>query len=114
MRATGDCFQANGRAFMRRIDAGARNVVLVHGEVTGKGRIEGVKHGHAWIEESIGGAVFVRSFANGGDLFVDRDSYYELGRIGENVHRYDAAAFRQRVLEHGHWGPWDLVTSTGL
>jgi len=31
-----------------------------------------------------------------------------------NLHKYNWEEARAKILETGHWGPWDLVTSSGL
>jgi hypothetical protein len=108
----GDCFEANGRYFMdaAAFPGGNKTLHLVHGEVTGQGPLEGVKYGHAWIEDGN----MVIDVSNGRTVRMPKATYYALGRIGDNVHHYDAPAFRRKVMQHKHWGPWDLVTSTGL
>jgi hypothetical protein len=108
----GDCFEANGRYFMdaAAFPGGNNTLHLVHGEVTGQGPLEGVKYGHAWIEDGN----MVIDVSNGRTVRMPKATYYALGRIGDNVHHYDAPAFRRKVMQHKHWGPWDLVTSTGL
>ncbi len=83
---------------------------LVHGEVTGQGPIEGVKYGHAWVED--GGTVI--DVSNGRDIRMSKAAYYALGGIGDNVHKYNLAQFRRKVSKFGHWGPWDLKTESGL
>ena len=121
----GDCFFANGLEFQRLtglMQGTNDKVLLVHGAVIGSegGPIAGLEHMHCWVEiefDDDESRAIVISVANGDSFAVSRARYYEIARIaqaGNNVHRYDMAAFRQRVLEHGHWGPWDLVTSTGL
>lgn len=90
--------------------SGGRDLVLVHGEVLGRGPLEGVQFAHAWVED--------------GDEVIDvtrnvrmpRDQYYALGAIDQigNMHRYTVDQIRRHGAETGHWGPWELVTSTGL
>jgi hypothetical protein len=109
--ATGDCFEAAGRYMMEHaiFPGGKPHLVLVHGEVTGQGPIEGLKYGHAWIED--GGTVIDVSM--GRNIRMPKREYYSIGRIGKNVHRYTAEQFRKKVLKHEHWGPWDLKTESG-
>lgn len=106
----GDCYEANGKLFMNRAVIRGEDLLLVHGEVTGQGPIEGVKYGHCWIED--GGMVI--DVSNGRDVRMPKVAYYALGRVGRNVHKYTAKDFQEKVLEHEHWGPWDLVTGSGL
>lgn len=113
-RATsgGDCYEANGRYFMDHavFPGGEPHLRLVHGEVTGQGRLDGVKYGHAWIED--GGTVI--DVSNGRNLRMPKAAYYALGRIDDNIHVYTPEQFRKKVMQYKHWGPWDLVTSSGL
>ena len=85
-----------------------RNVTLR--EVTGQGSLEGIKYGHCWVED--GNTVIDKS--NGRNLKMPRAFYYALGRIGDNVHVYKPEEFSKKINQYGHWGPWDLRTSTGL
>ena len=128
MGAVGDCYEAAANyvinhsgiiAFM--VPPGVTpnpKLILVHGEVTGQGKLEGVKYGHAWVED--GNEVIDPS--NGRMLQLPKDAYYVLGRINHdgvstfkpNLHRYTAQEARRNLVKHGHWGPWELKTSSGL
>ena len=109
--ATGDCYEAAGKLFMDSTIFGSNTTMrLVHGEVTGQGPLEGTKFGHAWVED--GGTVIDKS--NGRDVRMSKADYYELGRIGSNVIKYDLKKFRKKIVDSGHWGPWDLKTESGL
>ncbi len=96
---------------MQLISEGVRDLVLVHGEVIGQGRIAGIAHSHCWLELDDRVVIDV---SNGKNVVCYKDLYYQSGGIGDNLHRYDFHTYRRRLLEHGHFGPWDLVTSTGL
>ena len=110
----GDCYEANGRYFMNQaVSPGSdKGMRLVHGEVTGQGSLSGVNYGHAWIED--GNTVLDKS--NGRNVRMPKDVYYALGQIdrNDNIHVYKPEEFRRKVMQHEHWGPWDLRTSTGL
>jgi len=106
---TGDCYEAAGR-YMMDHGAGDKGLVLVHGEVTGQGPIEGLKFGHSWLEKD--GMVIDKS--NGRDLHLSVELYYRLGKIGDNVHKYDYKQFVEKVIKAKTWGPWDLKTESGL
>lgn len=95
----GDCFEANGRYLLQHMD---EDLVLVHALVTR--RTDGVKHGHCFL---IRGDT-VLDFSNGGSLVLPKIVYYALGDIGEEVYEYTPREFREKILEHEHWGPWDL------
>jgi hypothetical protein len=108
----GDCYDANGSFFMNNsiFPGGNSKMRLVHGEVTGQGKMEGVKFGHCWVED--GNTVI--DVSNGRDLRMPKAAYYALGRIGDNMHEYTHAEFIRKLNRFKHWGPWDLKTETGL
>ena len=132
----GDCYESAGKYMMDLCTLASDHcdLILVHGEVTGQGRLEGIKYGHAWVEK--GDLVIDKS--NGRDIEMPKFLYYQLGRIGEievdmsnwgqpgfsssnaatikggNIHRYSWEEARQKILEYKHWGPWELKTETGL
>ena len=107
----GDCYEAAGRYMMEQcMSAGdGCKLVLVHAEVTGQGPIKGVRYGHAFVLD--GNAVIDKS--NGREFQMLKRLYYEIGKIGDNVHEYSFEEFRNKILQHGHWGPWDLNTESG-
>ena len=122
----GDCYEAAAKYMMDECNFGADDcdLALVHGEVSGQGPLEGVRYGHAWVED--GDTVIDKS--NGKDLRMPKAIYYALGQInretfgadgydpvgGQNVHRYTWPEMRKKLLDYEHWGPWDLETSSGL
>jgi predicted ABC-type ATPase len=86
---------------------------LVHAQVTGQGAIEGVKYGHAWIEDD----AFVYDYSNKRKLKVPKALYYEIGQIIEQqpIHfKYTFEQARRKMNEIGHYGSWDLITESGL
>jgi len=106
----GDCYEAAGKYL---ISPGAeKNLLLVHGEVTGQGPLEGVNFGHAWLE--YGDTVI--DVSNGRNIRIPKSLYYMLGHIAENdnMKTYKLAEARRKILQYKNWGPWDLQTSTGL
>ena len=112
----GDCFEAAGRyitsPFAR--DEASDDLVLVHAEVMGQGPLEGVTFGHAWVLNTRNNTVIDKS--NGRDIIMPRAVYYAIGgvdRIG-NVWEYTRVEAVEKILEWEHWGPWDLITSSGL
>ena len=105
--------------------------MLIHGEVQGQGPLSGVRYGHAWVED--GSIVVDRS--NGRDIRMPKAIYYAIGAIaspdmskwgvpgslndpdlfsGGNLHKYTWEEARTKILDSGNWGPWDLVTESGL
>jgi predicted ABC-type ATPase len=86
---------------------------VVHAEVTGQGEISGLKYGHAWVEDD----VLVYDYSNGRKLEIPRNLYYAVGKIKTTKPRYFKYTFeqaRKKMLDSGHYGPWDLKTESGL
>lgn len=82
---------------------------LVHAEVTGQGEIEGIKYGHAWVEDD----VFVYDYSNGRNLMIPKQLYYRVGEIKMakgKYHKYTREQARKKMLKSGHYGCWDLDT----
>jgi len=101
----GDCFEANANAL---IDMGPSNEgwVLCHGVPVN--RIDRLPFGHAWLEN----AETVHDHSNGSHSEIPKDLYYAIGNIPayghETIHKYTSEQVVERLLEHEHWGPWDL------
>ena len=115
MSAGGDCYEAAGKFIMDECmlgDVVDCQYILVHGEVMGQGPIEGTPFGHAWVLD--GSTVIDKS--NGRNLVLPMQIYYALGQIESigNVHEYTWEEARTKILDYGHWGPWDLETESGL
>jgi len=110
----GDCYEAAGQYMMNECMLGNDNcgLILVHGEVAGQGQLEGITYGHAWVLD--GSTVIDKS--NGRNIQMPQIFYYTVGRISNigNVHQYSWKAARTKILDYGHWGPWDLETDSGL
>jgi hypothetical protein len=102
----GDCYCAAGHYLMEH-GMSKPNLVLVHGEVTGQGKIKNIKYGHAWIED--GDMVIDNS--QGRHIELPKMVYYALGNIEpEKTFRYTLEQMRKKILDTEHWGPWELVT----
>ena len=112
--AVGDCYEAAGQHMMKECTFGNDDcdLILVHGEVMGQGAIAGIPFGHAWVLDS--GTVIDKS--NGRDLSIPMQVYYAIGQIDriDNVIEYSWEEARTKILDYGHWGPWDLETESGL
>jgi hypothetical protein len=109
----GDCYEAAAKYVIENSILGSKkNLKLVHGEVAGQGELDGVNFGHAWVLD--GNKVIDKS--NGGNLVLPKSAYYDLGKIDEigNIHVYTPEQMRDKLLKFGHYGPWELKTSTGL
>ena len=113
MKANGDCYEAAGRFMMDQCTFGSScDLRLVHGEVMGQGPVEGITFGHAWILDDRG---MVIDKSNGRDVMLPESIYYKAGQIDsiDNVIEYSWDEARKKILEYGHWGPWDLETASG-
>ncbi len=101
----GDCFEAAGKFLLDRT---SKDRILVHGEVTGQGPLEGVKFAHAWNEGIENGIEIVYDTSNGRVIKLPKWFYYSLGNIDpEKTVQYTYDEFAKMILVHQHWGPWD-------
>ena len=107
----GDCYEA---AFKMLMDLclfspeEAPRYLLVHAEVQGQGPLAGARFGHAFLVRD---SVTVIDHSNGRSIEMPAFLYYAIGQI-QNIGNERQS--RQRAVDHGTYGPWDLVTSTGL
>lgn len=98
--ACGDCFAVAGRAML---DDNTDSMILVHGMVTGQGKLEGKRFDHAWVE--IGDVVLDN--ANGNNIAMRKEQYYKLGGIDINeLQRYTKDEALVNMVKNKHWGPW--------
>ena len=112
-KARGDCYEAAGRHLFEKCLTNPRcGLILVHGEVSGQGPLEGVTFGHAWVLD--GDTVIDQS--NGRNLSLPRILYYALGGIDRirNLHQYTWDEAKEKMVQFEHYGPWDLKTRSGL
>jgi hypothetical protein len=111
----GDCYEAAGRFMMLKgmLAKDPTRYRLVHAEVAGQGGLEGVTYGHGFVVDTEAQTVIDKS--NGRDLELPVLLYYTLGKIDEigNIHEYTYSEMAKKITRHGHWGPWDLETSSG-
>lgn len=113
--AQGNCYEAAGKFIIDNLLAGeAERYNLVHGEVMGQGPLEGVQFGHAWIVDTT--TDNVTDLSNGRNITLPRQIYYLLGQIDQigNYHVYTAQEAKDMMTKYRNYGPWDLVTSSGL
>lgn len=101
--ADGDCFEVSAKHILYANP----DDILVHGMVSGQGNVKGVRYRHAWCEDFSGGMVIDKS--NGRDISMPKDVYYALGNINpKEVIKYNFEEVRINILDHEHWGPWEL------
>ena len=119
-KPTGDCYEAAATLLMQLCEydgsnvEASQNVRLVHAEVAGQGKLSGLTFGHAFVLFLDTETVLDPS--NGGCVLMSKTEYFRLGRIDEigNVQIYDIHQAARQMVEFEHYGPWDLVTATGL
>ena len=115
----GDCYEVAGRMAILGLSKAPNGEkflgkpMVVHGEVEGQGKIKGIRYGHAWVEDD----VYVYDFSNGKNLMLLKEVYYYLGKINKDkpkLYKYSFSEARQKMIETGDFGPWDLITESGL
>ena len=103
---TGDCYMANGRFVMRKMNEPDENKWrLCHG--VGILRTDGKPFGHCWAEKGN----MVHDESNGKDINLDKRVYYALGNIpvkGYKIYKYKPQQVGIKMVRNKHWGPWDL------
>jgi len=107
----GDCYESAFKELMDS-DLFGKNTnddtTMIHAVVTGQGDIDGVQHGHAWIE--VGDVVIDQS--NGRNIVMRKEDYYRIGKIDPNnsteFKRYNRKEMAKKATQHKTYGPWDL------
>jgi hypothetical protein len=82
---------------------------LVHAEVRGQGKIEGMRYAHAWVEDDF----YVYDYSNGREIKLPKMIYYAIGDIRNEPKKYIKYTFeeaRKRMLDTGTYGTWDIET----
>ncbi len=76
---------------------------LVHAVVNGGGKLTGIKHTHAWVEDDI----FAYDYANGREFIVPKGEYYRIGGMrwtdSTQYRKYDKQEAMKRVDETGKY-----------
>jgi hypothetical protein len=111
----GDCCYITGQFAMNAVLAPSKidfigEPCIVHAEVRGQGKIEGLRYAHAWIEDEKN----VYEFSNGNDIILPKFIYYIMGDIHthnpKKYMRYTFSEARKKMLETGTYGTWDIET----
>lgn len=99
VKAKGQCYEKAAKAIIQGLDIPALR--LCHGQPVGQGPIEGIKHGHAWLE--LGDIVIDPS--TGGVFRTEQ--YYRIGQIkNKEVKRYTRLEAIRMLVQTEHYGPW--------
>lgn len=115
----GDCYEVAGRMAILGLSKAPNGQMflgkpmVVHGEVEGQGKIKGLRYGHAWVEDD----VYVYDFSNSKNLMLIKQVYYYLGKINQDkpkIYKYYFSQARKKMIKTGDFGPWDLITESGL
>jgi hypothetical protein len=111
----GDCYEAAGQfcmgsVYMPEPIEFIGEPHLVHAEVKGQGKAEGIRFGHAWVEDDEN----VYDYSNGRQIIMPKVVYYAIGDIQtENPQKYQRYTFpeaRAKMLKTKHYGSWDIET----
>lgn len=114
--ATGDCFEASLSLFilMGHSQVDVSHLRLVHAEVEGNGgEAKGIRYAHSFLLIDDHRVI---DPSNGRMCVMSKKKYYDAGKISEigNLVEYTFEEALEQMQKHEHYGPWDLVTSTGL
>ncbi len=98
----GDCYQVAGRMIMD--NTVLDDMMLVHGEVAGQGKLNGQRLGHAWIE--IGDGDVAVDHSNGNNIIMRTEQYYKIGKITK-IRKYTKEQAMINMLKYKHFGEWE-------
>ena len=111
----GDCYVVAGEFAMGKLFAPKQidyvgTPYVVHAEVKGQGAIEGLRYGHAWVEDD----EWVYDFSNGREITFPKVLYYLIGNIKtdnpKKYRRYTFEEARRKMVQTGNYGCWDIET----
>ena len=84
---------------------------VVHGVCTGQGSIAGVRFGHAWVEISHNGRVWV--YDPTARVCLPGEVYRKVGEVTDTV-EYSTDEILRLVAEHDHAGPFDATVAAAV
>ena len=77
---------------------------LVHGLVSGQGKLEGIKYNHAWVEDDH----IVYDYSNNRNIQLPKSLYYRIGDIQKGeVYKYNFEEVNKNSLKYKTYGPWE-------
>jgi len=114
----GDCYKVTGVLAINNSDQiGDYKFIgtpyVIHAEVTGQGSINGIRYGHAWIEDDI----YAYDYSNGFKLMAPKALYHKWGNVKTQPGKFYKYTFREakeKMYDLEHYGPWDLETESGF
>ena len=103
---SGDCFDsAFDLMFDNIFRKNIKNLKLVHGIVSGQGKVSGYRFTHAWCEDDEN----VYDNSNNRTITIPKIIYYSIGNINpEQCKYYDEKQFREMVNKFKNKGPWEI------
>ena len=101
MEGNGNCYESASKIIL---EVNSDDILLCHGTAIGQGPIEGIEHGHAWVE--INGMVL--DYSNGQKVIIPKDKYYDIGKI-KNVVKYTRKDVIKNLCKFKTYGPWSKV-----
>lgn len=114
-KGKGDCYKAAGdfaigsKFYAQKIDFKGEPYI-VHAEVTGQGSIEGLRYGHAWVEDDF----LVYDYSNNREIVFPKEIYYLIGQVNtqdsKKYQKYTFEQARKKMLDTGNYGSWDIET----
>lgn len=104
MEAEGQCYRLAYQYFDKE-SYRSPGMLLVHGLVTGQGRLEGKMFDHAWVEYK--GTVFDFTLPTKYQK-LPLEVYYKISRLDEkSLIKYTPRQVNEQAIKHGTYGPWD-------
>lgn len=99
IKETGNCYEVAANIVFNDSSVSMR---LVHGTILGRGKIAGLRTGHAWVETRQGEVI---DFANGCKIKMKRAKYYREAKV-EDMVSYSRLTAMQLTLSTKTYGPW--------
>lgn len=123
-QGTGNCYDAAVTLAMNAEELGLRNVRIIQATVMGRGKLEGVRFGHSWIEadaqglnhpDAQGEVIFRNAYdwSSGNSVVMPDALYRHLGQVAD-VHEYTVEEAISEMVRTGHYGPWEPAPMVGL
>lgn len=106
---TGDCFDASFDFMVDNMMTHRyQNLKLVHGFVSGQGKVSGYRYAHGWCEDDD----YVYDYSNNRELKIPKFLYYSIGNIVPEQNKYyNESEVRKMATKLKHKGPWEIDNS---